>query len=256
MRRPVAPVDAKFDWSEADRELIGDDEWAVRLLTARAGNEWPATKDPAAIQARYHPARRPAEDERAGAGTTATTAATGAIWVGGAGGGLDGPACGSYPEACRRLQQAGVAGLRLHYPHPNHLDECVLDTLVGIDFLAREGVRRVALVGHSFGGAVVITAGALSPRVGAVVPMSTQTYGTDLAPEIAPRPLLLIHGTHDEILPDSCSRQVYDRAGEPKRLKLYPGARHGLDEVREEVLDLLVAWIPGALAERSPRGVS
>jgi hypothetical protein len=36
---------------------------------------------------------------------------------------------------------------------------------------------------------------------------------------------------------------VYRRAGEPKELKLYPGARHGLDEAREEILDLLVSWI-------------
>lgn len=171
----------------------------------------------------------------------------GVVWVGGSGGGLDGPARGLYPAACRRLQEQGVAGLRLHYRLPNHLHECVLDTLLGVEFLAQEGVERVALVGHSFGGAVVISAGAMSEKVCAVVPMSTQTYGTSLAPEVAPRAMLLVHGTNDTILPDACSRQVHQIAREPKELVLYPGAGHGLDECREELLDLLVRWIPERL---------
>jgi uncharacterized protein len=180
------------------------------------------------IMARYHPA---------------PGAEAGVVWVGGAGGGLDGPARGLYPAACRRLQEQWVAGLRLHYRHPNHLEECVLDTLLGVEFLVREGAERVGLVGHSFGGAVVITAGALSERVRAVVPMSTQTYGTDLAPTVSPRAMLLIHGMEDDVLPDLCSRQVFARAREPKELRLFPGARHGLDEAREEVLGLLVEWL-------------
>jgi dienelactone hydrolase len=170
------------------------------------------------------------------------------VWVGGAGGGLDGPARGLYPEACRRLQGAGVAGLRLHYRLPNHLEACVLDTLLGVEFLAREGVERVGLVGHSFGGAVVISAGANSERVKAVVPMSTQTYDAGLAPAVSPRPVLLIHGTADEVLPDTCSRRVYEHAREPKELVLYPGARHGLDEAREEILELLVRWLTEKLS--------
>ena len=174
----------------------------------------------------------------------------GAVWVGGAGGGLNGPARGLYPEACRRLATLGVGGLRLDYRLPNDLPECVLDTLAGLQFLALEGIARVALIGHSFGGAVVISAAAISDLVAAVVPMSTQTYGTSLADQVAPRPMLLIHGTGDEILPDACSHEVYRRAGQPKELKLYPGARHGLDEARDEILELLVSWIPEKL--RSP----
>jgi alpha-beta hydrolase superfamily lysophospholipase len=185
------------------------------------------------IVTRYHPA---------------PGAEAGVVWVGGAGGGLDGPAGGLYPEACRRLQGKGVAGLRLHYRRPNRLEECVMDTLLGVQFLAGQGVQRVGLVGHSFGGAVVISAATLSERVKAVVPMSTQTYGTGLAPRVAPRAILLIHGTADEVLPATCSQQVFHAAGAPRELKLYPGARHGLDEAREEILELLVHWLPERLA--------
>ncbi len=205
-----------LEWTATDRQQVGDDEWAVTLHTNRTGADWPGIAGPAKIDARFHPVL--------GGLSEGDPPRLGAVWVGGAGGGLDGPARGLYPAASRRLQREGVAGLRLHYRHPNHLQECVLDTLLGVELLAQEGVERVALIGHSFGGAVVIAAGALSDRVGAVVPMSTQTYGTDLAPEVAPRPMLVIHGTSDEILPDTCSRQVFARARDPKELKLYEGA--------------------------------
>jgi len=219
MRRSgAAREEDGLDWQGTIRKPLAADLCAITLQTNRGD-----------IATQYHRVPR---------------ASVGAVWVGGAGGGLDGPARGLYPEACRRLQRNGVAGLRLHYRLPNHLEECVLDTLLGVKFLAREGCQHAALVGHSFGGAVVIAAGALSERVRAVVPMSTQTYGTGLAPQVAPRAMLLVHGTADKVLPASCSRQVFDRAGEPKELMLYPGAGHGLDEVREELLDLLVRWIP------------
>ncbi|UYZ63397.1 alpha/beta hydrolase [Hymenobacter weizhouensis] len=181
------------------------------------------------------------------------------VWVGGAGGGLDGPAWGMYPRLASQLAaHHGIASLRLHYRHPNYYEECVLDTLLAVQYLVQQ--RRhpaVALVGHSFGGAVVVTAGALSPDVAAVVAMSSQTYGTDLAPKVSPRPLLLVHGTADEILPDTCSRSIYQRAQQPKELKLYPGCRHGLDECRDQVDADVVGWLTrqlsAALAPHSGR---
>jgi dienelactone hydrolase len=219
--RRTAPVET-LNWEGERRERLEDNVWLVMLQTDRGD-----------VETRYH---------------AAAGAEAGAVWVGGAGGGLDGPARGLYPEACRRLQAAGIAGLRLHYRRPNELEECVLDTLLGVEFLVRDGIRRVALAGHSFGGAVVIAAGALSEPVKAVAPISTQTYGTSLASQVAPRAMLLIHGTNDTVLPDLCSRQVFERARQPKELVLYPGASHGLDEVREELLELLVRWIRERLA--------
>jgi fermentation-respiration switch protein FrsA (DUF1100 family) len=170
------------------------------------------------------------------------------VWVGGAGGGLDGPAAGLYGTLARDLAaNYGVAGLRLHYRFPNHLDDCVLDTLMGVAWLrGAEGIARAALVGHSFGGAVVIAAAAGSEAgaVSAVAPLSTQTFGATAAvAQVAPRPILFLHGTADEILPPTCSTSLFARAGEPKRIKLYPGARHGLEEAREELIADLRAWL-------------
>ncbi|TGE23085.1 alpha/beta hydrolase [Hymenobacter metallicola] len=173
------------------------------------------------------------------------------VWVGGAGGGLDGPAWGLYPRLATQLSHHGIASLRLHYRRPNYLEECVMDTLLAVEYLVQQrGHRGVALVGHSFGGAVVISAGALSEAVTAVVAMSSQTYGTDLTPQVSPRPLLLLHGTEDEILSAACSQDIYRRARQPKELVLYPGCHHGLDECREQVDHDLVAWLRRQLPAR------
>ncbi|MFC7668048.1 alpha/beta hydrolase [Hymenobacter humi] len=153
------------------------------------------------------------------------------------------------PGACTRAWRArlaarGIASLRLHYRRPNQLEDCVMDTLIGAEYLALKcGYQSIALVGHSFGGAVVIAAGALSNTVTAVVAMSSQTYGTDLVPRISPRPLLLLHGSADEVLSDACSRYIYAHAKEPKELRLYPGCGHGLDECREQVDTEVVGWL-------------
>jgi pimeloyl-ACP methyl ester carboxylesterase len=174
------------------------------------------------------------------------------VWVGGAGGGLYGPAGGLYPDMADVLRRYGISSLRLHYRQPNDLEACVIDVLVGLAWLADEGVQRAALVGHSFGGAVVISAGALSPLVTGVVALSSQTYGTELVTELGPRYLLLAHGTADTVLPDRCSRQLYALAGEPKELVLYDGAGHGLDEVHRPLRDLLEDRLARVLTPGSP----
>jgi fermentation-respiration switch protein FrsA (DUF1100 family) len=120
---------------------------------------------------------------------------------------------------------------------------CVLDTLAGVHVLEEMQLPRVILVGHSFGGAVVISAGAASPSTVGVVAMSSQTAGTGAVDKISPKPLLLIHGTADEVLPASSSQDIYRRALEPKKMLLYPGCKHGLDQCREELDEDLLAWI-------------
>jgi alpha/beta superfamily hydrolase len=163
------------------------------------------------------------------------------VMVGGAGGGVNGPA-GIYGELATRLQREGIAALRLDYRHPNDLDDCVRDVLTAIDFLHRERVDRVVLLGWSFGGAVVITAGAVSGLVVGVATVASQTYGANAVAYLAPKSLLLLHGTADTTLPDTCSRQLYAEAGEPKTLVLYPGDNHGIDHHAADMLDTLYRW--------------
>lgn len=170
------------------------------------------------------------------------------LWVFGAGGGLGGPAGGLYTRLAEQLRPRGVTSLQLDYRRPGYFRECVLDVLLGVGYLTAQGKKRVVLVGHSFGGAVVITAGVISEAVIAVAALSSQTSGTETVSELSPKPLLLIHGTDDEVLPDTCSRTLYARAGDPKQIILYPGCRHGLDQCREELDRDLRKWLEEVLA--------
>jgi hypothetical protein len=172
----------------------------------------------------------------------------GVVWVFGAGGGLGGPAGGLYARLGRQLLADGITSLEVAYRRPGDLAECVLDALVGVAYLGTLGRTRVVLVGHSFGGAVVITAGAMSDRVIGVAALSSQTAGTSAVASLAPRPIFVAHGTADEILPHACSRDIHTRALEPRRLVLYPGCRHGLDQCREELDRDLSAWLREVVA--------
>ena len=141
------------------------------------------------------------------------------------------------------LLQAGIASLVLRYRNPFELDDSAHDTEAAVLFLREVGLHRVALVGHSFSGAVVISAAPLSEAVVAVAALASQTYGARNVDRIAPRPLLLVHGTADTRLDCYCSEQIYSWAKKPKELVLIEGASHGLSEHPEMLLPLLSRWL-------------
>jgi len=173
---------------------------------------------------------------------------SGAVFVGGAIGGFAGPGDRLYARWSDELPPRGISCLRLHYRKSNFFEEAVLDVLGGVAFLKGTGVKRVVLVGHSFGGAVVITAGGLSDAVVAVAALSSQTYGAQGAAQVSPRPLLLVHGKSDTRLSHRCSEQIYSWAKEPKELVLYDGAEHSLRECDAQLHALMLDWLPAHLA--------
>ena len=169
-------------------------------------------------------------------------ATQGVIWVSGAGGGFNGGG-GLYPILSDELIEDGISSLRLNYRKPNNFLHSMMDVLAGVSFLQDKGHDRVALVGHSFGGAVVVAAAPLSEAVVTVVGLASQTYGAQYANMLTPRPLLLVHGEEDERLGPHCSRLINDIAEEPKKLVIYPGTGHSLRECREELYPLLKNWL-------------
>lgn len=71
-----------------------------------------------------------------------------------------------YPRLCDSLARMGIDGLRVRYRHPTDLIESVFDTLAGIAFLKEKHRKKaIGLVGHSFGGAVVIQAAVAAPGI-------------------------------------------------------------------------------------------
>ena len=63
---------------------------------------------------------------------------------------------------------------------------------------------------------------------------------------LTPRPILIVHGDRDGVIPPDTARTIYDWAFEPKRLVMMEGADHGLREVRDDVRSLLLDWLPQA----------
>ena len=169
------------------------------------------------------------------------------IWVCGARGGFGGPGPGIYATLAERFAHQGITSLRLDYRLPNDLMECVFDVMSGVAYCKRTGHGPVVIVGHSFGGAVVVSAGANSAHVKGVVSLSPQTVGAGMAGMLAPRKLLLVHGKADTRLPFRCAEMIYEWASEPKELVIYEGAEHGLEECRDDLESLLTNWIPSTL---------
>jgi hypothetical protein len=165
------------------------------------------------------------------------------IWLCGALGGFDGPSFGIFRILSEKMVKDDISSLRLHYRFPGEFEECVDDVLTGVDYLKQRGIKRVALVGHSFGGAVAIEAGTQSEDVVAVVGLSSQTYGAHGVVRLSPRPLLLIHGSRDRNLSADCSRLIYKWAKEPKELYILEGNGHFLREAHQQLIKQLREWL-------------
>ena len=162
-------------------------------------------------------------------------------------GSLLGPADGLYHDLGVRLAEHGIATIRVGYRKPNDLSRCVHDVAAAADLAGRRGARFVVM-GHSFGGAVAIQTGAvLGTHCRGVVTLSTQSAGCEHASELGDTPLLLLHGTDDEILPPETSAVVQALAGHGDVI-LLPGTGHMLSEAAEEIRERLIEWIP----EHSP----
>ena len=179
-----------------------------------------------------------------------TMTGLGVVWAPGARGGFAGPANGLYRALAEELTGHGVTSLRVDYRHAGHLDESTLDVLAAIWRLEDVGCPAITLVGHSFGGGVVVSAARYASSVRAVAVLASQTHGAEDVALLGGRRLLVVHGEADDVLPVSNARLIHDWApGPAKQLVTYPGAGHGLrecaDELRALLRDWLLAGVPG-----------
>jgi dipeptidyl aminopeptidase/acylaminoacyl peptidase len=60
--------------------------------------------------------------------------------------------------------------------------------------------------------------------------------------KISPRPLLLVHGDADELIPLEHARKLYQKAKEPKELKIMPGARHRM-RLEKAAMAFVLDWL-------------
>jgi len=136
-----------------------------------------------------------------------------------------------------------------------------LDVEAALDFaLAQPEVDRVGIWGGSMGGIAALRAAVRRPEIEAIAIDSVPTsvadtvqitvrpaflrqfvchaakWGTGLDPEslrpvdeigrLNPRPLFIIQGTADQLIPVDSAQRLYDAAGEPRTLWIEPGVRH------------------------------
>ena len=168
------------------------------------------------------------------------------VAVGGAMGGLLGPAAGLYQRIGEALAERGIGTLRLSYRRPNDLDLCTIDMCAAVDLASRGGARDAVTMGHSFGGAIAVrTACALGDVVKGVVTFATQSAGCEVAEEVSGRPLLLFHGDKDELLPPQASEAVRFIAGGGD-LVLLPGEGHLLSGAGDLMLERTLAFVDEA----------
>ena len=62
------------------------------------------------------------------------------------------------------------------------------------------------------------------------------------AGKISPRPVLIVHGDRDDVIPVESAYELYERAKEPKKLLIFKGVNHQIRN-SQEAMDAVVEWM-------------
>jgi alpha/beta superfamily hydrolase len=105
-------------------------------------------------------------------------------------------------------------------------------------------VRQVWAAGMSFGSWVAMSVGSLDQDTAVLIGIACPVNRYDYSPVVAAnKPVFLIHGEHDELIPIREARKFYAQLPEPKELAVIDSADHLFDgkvpEVGEAIEDLL-----------------
>ncbi|MEQ8840276.1 MAG: dienelactone hydrolase family protein [Acidimicrobiales bacterium] len=165
------------------------------------------------------------------------------LMCGGAMGGMLGPGRSLYLDFGLELAAQGRAAMAVGYRKPGDLTRSLLDTCAAADLALRNGAKRFAILGHSFGGAVAIQAAStFAAHTAGVITYATQSAGCEEAARIGDTPLLLLHGENDSILGPENSMMVRSLAGTGE-VRLFPDTDHLMAEVADEIAEITRTWI-------------
>jgi dipeptidyl aminopeptidase/acylaminoacyl peptidase len=132
---------------------------------------------------------------------------------------------------------------RAYVRTPGYLDEIPLDLAVVLDYANssnRVDRNRIAVVGASVGANTVLSAKSTYPEIKTAVvisPSSRPTAGIDSA-----RLQGIFYMADDK--EENDARMWYDTTTEPRQIKIYPGAGHGIAILNnKEALSDLTDWL-------------
>jgi alpha-beta hydrolase superfamily lysophospholipase len=165
-----------------------------------------------------------------------------------------------YVYVIERLHKAGFSVFMINYrgygcsggdfPRETNIYE---DAATALDYLTEEkqiSTQDIFAYGYSLGGAVAIDLAVKNPDLAGLIVESSFTSMQEMASFNAPKwipinlllterfnsiakipnldmPLLIFHGTADEVIPTYMGERLYEAAPEPKELVIVPTANHG-----------------------------
>jgi uncharacterized protein len=139
---------------------------------------------------------------------------------------------------------------------------------------------RVAVRGSSLGGFLAICAAAAGPEIAGVIAICPASEGHlarglrqgrfemrigdpvdleawlaaqdvgDAVERITGRPLMLMHAEGDTRVPSEHTEELYERAGEPRKLVIIPGGAHTTVQHDPELQSTALRWLERELARR------
>ena len=167
---------------------------------------------------------------------------------------------GANVNHARRFKDLGFSVLLISYRGYGRSEgnfpteaQVYTDAEAAWDYLVdQKGIRpgKIFIYGHSLGGAVAINLAVAQPEAGGLIVEGAFTSITDMGRQHAlyrllpidlithqrfdsiskikclKMPVLFMHGTEDRVVPFEMSRQLYETAPYPKRLKLILGGGH------------------------------
>jgi uncharacterized protein len=162
-------------------------------------------------------------------------------------------------RAAAALNEAGLTVLRINFrgvgqstgTHDEGRGEQD-DVRAGLDHLSQHypGVR-ITMCGFSFGAKVGLEVGIHDPRVAYLIGIGTPLKNYDFSfLSSCRKPLLLVHGEHDEFGDVERLRKLVAELEEsvPVRLVVIPGAGHFFDDQLEQLKRTITEWITEQLA--------
>jgi uncharacterized protein len=192
----------------------------------------------------------------------------------------------NHADFARLATASGWAALTFDLPGHGGSDRefsggAVQDVIAMVDLLAvQPGVDqgRVAVRGSSLGGFLAICAAAATPDIAGVIAICP-AEGDELArgvrggrfeirigdplgleawlaaqdvreavERISGRPLILMHAEGDTQVPSDHSAELYEHAGEPRKLVIVPGGAHTTVQHDPELQGVALQWLERQLA--------